>query len=85
MSFVSTFVHRQEGDAVTSRSVTPLDYGTFLSSIFDEWISADVRRRHTSTRGALTTTDPLTQRRVSEPARIRCLPIRHRLLNNSLK
>lgn len=35
-------LHLQEGDAVTSRSVRPLDYGTFLSAIFDEWISVDV-------------------------------------------
>lgn len=35
-------LYLQEGDAVTSRSVKPLDYGTFLSTIFDEWISVDV-------------------------------------------
>ncbi len=35
-------LHLQEMDAVTSRSVKPLDYGAFLSAIFDEWISVDV-------------------------------------------
>ena len=35
-------LYLQEGDAVTSRSVKPLDYGAFLSAIFDEWISVDV-------------------------------------------
>lgn len=35
-------LYLQEGDAVTSRTVSPLDYGSFLSAIFDEWIRVDV-------------------------------------------
>ncbi|WP_461013225.1 anaerobic sulfatase maturase [Trueperella pyogenes] len=35
-------LYRQDGTAVTSRSVSPEKYGTFLSTIFDEWIQNDV-------------------------------------------
>lgn len=35
-------LYRQDGTAVTSRSVSPEKYGTFLSTIFDEWIRNDV-------------------------------------------
>lgn len=34
----------QEGDRVTDRSVTPRGYGTFLTTIFDEWVQRDVGR-----------------------------------------
>lgn len=34
----------ENGDAVTSRSVKPLEYGVFLSAIFDEWVRVDVGR-----------------------------------------
>ena len=37
-------LYRQAGDAVTSRSTRPAQYGRFLSEIFDEWISRDVGR-----------------------------------------
>ena len=32
----------QEGDKVTNRSVTAEGYGTFLTTIFDEWVRRDV-------------------------------------------
>ncbi len=32
----------QEGDSVTKRSVRPEEYGSFLCSIFDEWVRNDV-------------------------------------------
>ncbi|KAA3657365.1 MAG: anaerobic sulfatase maturase [Chloroflexi bacterium] len=32
----------QEGDEVTGRSVSAVSYGTFLSTIFDEWVRHDV-------------------------------------------
>lgn len=35
-------LYRQDGTAVTARSVTPKKYGAFLSTIFDEWIKNDV-------------------------------------------
>lgn len=35
-------MYQQQGDALTSRSVTPLGYGKFLSEIFDLWIRRDV-------------------------------------------
>ncbi len=35
-------LYLEDGDAVTSRSVKPLDYGVFLSEIFDEWVRVDV-------------------------------------------
>jgi uncharacterized protein len=34
----------QEGDTVTDRSVTATGYGTFLTTIFDEWVRHDVGR-----------------------------------------
>lgn len=37
-------LYRQRGNAVTSRSVDPHSYGTFLCEVFDEWITADVGR-----------------------------------------
>ncbi|WP_084830316.1 anaerobic sulfatase maturase [Demequina rhizosphaerae] len=35
-------LYRQEGDAVTSRSVDPAAWGEFLAAIFDEWAAHDV-------------------------------------------
>ncbi|WP_084125824.1 anaerobic sulfatase maturase [Demequina sp. NBRC 110054] len=35
-------LYRQQGDAVTSRSVDPAAWGEFLMSIFDEWAARDV-------------------------------------------
>lgn len=35
-------LYRQAGDAVTSRSVTPAQWGSFLCEIFDEWRTHDV-------------------------------------------
>ncbi len=35
-------LYRQDGDAVTSRSVRPGQWGSFLSAIFDEWVTRDV-------------------------------------------
>jgi uncharacterized protein len=35
-------LYLEEGDAVTSRKVKQLDYGTFLSVIIDEWVVCDV-------------------------------------------
>ncbi|WP_082098753.1 anaerobic sulfatase maturase [Demequina iriomotensis] len=35
-------LYRQEGDAVTSRSVDPAAWGAFLTAIFDEWAAHDV-------------------------------------------
>ncbi len=35
-------LYRQVGNDVTSRSVAPITYGTFLATIFDEWSSRDV-------------------------------------------
>lgn len=35
-------LYQQHGDAVTSRSVTPQGWGSFLSTIFDEWLARDV-------------------------------------------
>jgi uncharacterized protein len=32
----------QEGDSVTDRSVDPVAWGTFLGSVFDEWVVRDV-------------------------------------------
>ncbi|MDY5589393.1 MAG: anaerobic sulfatase maturase [Arcanobacterium sp.] len=37
-------LYQQQGDAVTSRSVTPEKYGAFLTTIFNEWIENDVGR-----------------------------------------
>lgn len=37
-----TLLYQQHGEAVTSRSVMPEDYGDFLVSIFDEWVARDV-------------------------------------------
>ncbi|MCF2707354.1 anaerobic sulfatase maturase [Arcanobacterium haemolyticum] len=37
-------LYLQTGDAVTSRSVDPHAYGTFLTTIFDEWVLNDVGR-----------------------------------------
>lgn len=34
----------QEGDVVTARSVTATAYGSFLNTIFDEWVRRDVGR-----------------------------------------
>lgn len=34
--------YRQDGDLVTSRSVSGRAYGEFLSTIFDEWVQRDV-------------------------------------------
>lgn len=34
----------QEGDTVTSRSVTAEQYGAFLCAVFDEWVRRDVGR-----------------------------------------
>lgn len=35
-------LYKQEGDAVTSRSVRPEQWGRFLVEIFDEWLANDV-------------------------------------------
>lgn len=35
-------LYKQQGNLVTSRSITAQQYGTFLSTVFDEWISHDV-------------------------------------------
>lgn len=35
-------LYQQHGDAVTSRSATPIKYGQFLTAIFDEWVRFDV-------------------------------------------
>jgi len=35
-------LYRQEGDLVTSRSVTGRQYGDFLCAVFDEWLRHDV-------------------------------------------
>lgn len=32
----------QEGDQVTDRSVDPVKWGTFLTTVFDEWVARDV-------------------------------------------
>lgn len=37
-------LYQQHGDAVTSRSVTPLKYGQFLTTIFDEWVRRDIKQ-----------------------------------------
>ncbi|SDL80179.1 anaerobic sulfatase maturase [Tessaracoccus oleiagri] len=37
-------LYRQTGDAVTSRSVAPGQWGRFLTEVFDEWVRADVGR-----------------------------------------
>ncbi|MBT1166944.1 anaerobic sulfatase maturase [Bifidobacterium simiarum] len=37
-------LYRQQGDEVTSRTVRPDDYGTFMTTIFDEWATHDVGR-----------------------------------------
>jgi uncharacterized protein len=36
----------QEGSAVSERSVTPQEWGTFLTTIFDEWVRHDVGRMY---------------------------------------
>ena len=36
--------YRQQGHLVTSRSVKPKQYGSFLIAIFDEWVRRDVGR-----------------------------------------
>lgn len=35
-------LYRQEGEAVTSRSVSPAAWGEFLVEVFDEWLQHDV-------------------------------------------
>ncbi|MGC3995004.1 MAG: anaerobic sulfatase maturase [Propionicimonas sp.] len=35
-------LYRQTGDQVTSRTVRPHQWGTFLATIFDEWVTRDV-------------------------------------------
>lgn len=35
-------LYRQQGDAVTSRSVDPAAFGQFLSEVWDEWVTRDV-------------------------------------------
>lgn len=35
-------LYTQSGQAVTSRSVTPSQYGRFLNEVFDEWVKSDV-------------------------------------------
>jgi uncharacterized protein len=35
-------LYRQHGDLVTERTVTPEQWGTFLTTIFDEWVQRDV-------------------------------------------
>lgn len=37
-------LYKQEGDTVTSRSITPAGFDEFLRDVFDEWIKADVGR-----------------------------------------
>ncbi len=37
-------LYRQQGDGVTARSVTPEQWGRFLTSVFDEWVRHDVGR-----------------------------------------
>lgn len=37
-------LYRQSGDLVTSRSITGRQYGDFLTSVFDEWVTSDVGR-----------------------------------------
>lgn len=37
-----TLLYQQQGDAVTSRSVSPEGYGEFLVAVFDEWVANDV-------------------------------------------
>lgn len=37
-----TLLYRQDGNAVTSRSVDPGRYGEFLVAVFDEWAAHDV-------------------------------------------
>lgn len=37
-----SLLYQQRGDRVTSRSVDPHAYGSFLSAIFDEWVRRDV-------------------------------------------
>jgi uncharacterized protein len=45
----TTLSSLQGEDAVTARSVKPLEYGTFLSAIFDEWSSVDIGRIYVQT------------------------------------
>lgn len=35
-------LYKQQGNLVTSRSITAEQYGSFLSAVFDEWIAHDV-------------------------------------------
>jgi uncharacterized protein len=35
-------LYKQQGNLVTSRSITAEQYGSFLNAVFDEWISHDV-------------------------------------------
>ncbi|SNT00897.1 uncharacterized protein SAMN06309944_1751 [Micrococcales bacterium KH10] len=35
-------LYTQSGDQVTSRSVTPAGWGSFLNEVFDEWVRADI-------------------------------------------
>lgn len=35
-------LYKQQGNVVTSRSITAQQYGSFLITVFDEWISRDV-------------------------------------------
>lgn len=35
-------LYTQDGDGITSRTIDPAEWGTFLSTIFDEWVTRDV-------------------------------------------
>ena len=37
-------LYRQQGNLVTSRSITGRQYGEFLTAVFDEWVAHDVGR-----------------------------------------
>jgi uncharacterized protein len=42
-------LYKQEGNLVTERSVKPQQFGTFLISIFDEWVRRDVGKVYVTT------------------------------------